>query len=176
MRFTAYKGFVNFYNALKRFVERLILDSIANPMQHVPRRFLCYLNISRKLATRNSLAMRGEYVDSHEPLLQWQGGIFKDRTDSHCELLQAFGALVKLSVIDTIDFFRVLAMRTYRLTVPSRLSKIFSARLFIGKAFAKINEVVELGFCGFNNLFHNNSNGLFVPLVIYEINYGLSSI
>jgi hypothetical protein len=120
--------------------------------------------------------MRGEYVDSHEPLLQWQGGIFKDRTDSHCELLQAFGALVKLSVIDTIDFFRVLAMRTYRLTVPSRLSKIFSARLFIGKAFAKINEVVELGFCGFNNLFHNNSNGLFVPLVIYEINYGLSSI
>jgi len=110
--------------------------------------------------------MCSEYVDSHEPLLQWQGGIFKDRTDSHCELLQAFGALVKLSVIDTIDFFRVLAMRTYGLAVPSSLSKIFSASFFIGKAFSEVNEVIEFCFSGFNRLFHNNSNGLFVPLVI----------
>jgi hypothetical protein len=110
--------------------------------------------------------MRGEYVDCHEPFLQRQSAIFKDRTDSYRELLHTFGTLVKLSIIDTIDFFRVLAMRTYGLAVPSSLSKIFSASFFIGKAFSEVNEVIEFCFSGFNRLFHNNSNGLFVPLVI----------
>src|SRR3972149_2196034 len=89
--------FVSFDYSVQRF-GGLCSDSVTNPMQHEPRGLLSNSNIFPQLNGRDTLLVCGNEIDSHEPLLEGKGRIFKDGSNANGELFSTIGTLKQLAV------------------------------------------------------------------------------
>jgi hypothetical protein len=90
-----------------------------------------------------------------KPLLKWKGRILEYCSNFYRERFTAFRAFEKFSALNPIYLFRVSAIDTNRLSIPSGHNKKLSARFFSRETLNKLQEVIDFGL--FNFLFHNYS-------------------
>lgn len=142
MRFSAYIGFINFYDAIHWLVELRCSHSIPDSVKHEPCGLLGHANIPAQLQGRNAFLVRRNEPQGHEPFLQGKGTIFKNCPDAHRKRLAAIGAFEKTTALDRIYFTNGTAMNTNGFA-PSGFGKFLNARLFGRKCFLKIIETFK---------------------------------
>jgi hypothetical protein len=117
---------------------------IADALQHKPRRLLRNAEVLCHLCGWDALLQRSQKIDGEKPLLKRQTRLLKDCACTNAELLSAFRALVDVPCLQKIRTF-VLAMRTRSVSIPTSLSEIINATLFILKVLLELDEVNGFG-------------------------------
>jgi hypothetical protein len=145
----AYKSFVYFNRAIKRFVKCRRFHGKSNPMEHEPRSLLSNTNIAAHLQGRNTFFMAGDQPQGHIPLNEREGGIFKDRPNSNAKRFSAIGTFKLHAVLDTVNFTGRSAMNADRLVTPTGKSKLINAGYFGRISFLQVKEALK-----FNNISH----------------------
>jgi len=142
-------GFIGFDCTRQRpRIDGIGADGVTNAVKHEPSGFLSHANIPMKLKGRDALLVSGDEINSHEPLLERESGVFKDCPHFDGELLLAGTAFVQLAGLELIDFLGRMTVRAFELGTPTGFGKVVTAGLFVWEPLGHVQEASEFGGIG----------------------------
>jgi hypothetical protein len=144
-------GLVNLDDALK--LREVRAASLAQTMQHKPRRFLRDADFLRKLHGRNALARRHKEIHRVNPLMQRHMAALKDGSGPNREVLFA-GVAAIVSVLAHGDALARATNRAARAILPKPAFEIHPRGFLIGEHLEKLesgdgalgHQYLSLGF------------------------------
>lgn len=116
-------------------------------MEDEPRRLLRDLEVLRERRGGNALRMVRNQPNRHEPLAEWQLGVFEDRPDFDRKPLAALAALERAAVGEVIDLVP-MAMGAELTIGPTDFAQMVNARLLVREGVHQVEQAVEIGLHG----------------------------
>jgi hypothetical protein len=153
-RLTADEGFVNFDFTVQLAPEEFILQSQANPMQHEPSGFLSDAQITRNLATADSVLAVGKQPHCREPLVQTERRILADSSDLDGELASRMMARTlpsAASAIEGADILRPTSRANDNPIRPAADGQILNANVGVREV---LDGFLQALWFGHNRLVH----------------------
>src|SRR4051794_6591141 len=139
----AHKGLVCLDLPPERRIERFSLGGMPESVQHEPCGFLRDRDISCELRAGNTLLMRRDQVDRHEPLVQPDLGILEDRANLDRKPLPAVAAFMRPVIGKMVDFDRT-AVRAERAVAPADRAEMINAGLLVREGRDHLVQAGEL--------------------------------
>src|ERR1035437_8472857 len=128
------------FNFAGELRSELVLQGLANPVQHEPRGFLSDAEGASHFARTNAVLAIAEHPVSAHPLIQTEGRVFKDRAHFEAELLLAAFAEPDAARLDE----RVIlapAARARNYTVrPAKVKGILKAAIWVAEVDDRVLE------------------------------------
>lgn len=132
---TANVGFINLDNALQ-FVD-VVPASLAEPLEHKPRRFLRNAYLFAQLKRRDAFTSRNKQIHRIYPLVKRHMRPLKDRARSHGEIQRASVTAIE-AVLSDSDTFAELASWTDNAIRPESGFEINPSSFLVGNEFKQL--------------------------------------